>query len=91
MNGLVCVAAPWCGHCKRLAPTWDKLAAEYSDNADVSVAKVDCTQNRDLCKENGIRGYPTLKLFKNGNIDNAEKYRGGRDFDTLKTWLEGNK
>lgn len=81
--------APWCGHCKRLAPTWDKLAAEYSSVDGVNVVKVDCTQERDLCKSNGVRGYPTLKLIKGGDTEGAVKYSGGRSFDQLKTWLDG--
>ena len=49
--------APWCGHCKRLAPTWDELAGKFSVADDVTVAKVDCTsddnKNKDLCSEQG--------------------------------------
>lgn len=52
----------WCGHCKRLAPTWDKLADEFATVDSVNVATVDCTVNRDACTSNGVRGYPTLKL-----------------------------
>ena len=57
--------APWCGHCKRLAPTWTQLAEEYPDgNGKVNVVKVDCTVQKDLCSKHGVRGYPTLALFK---------------------------
>eukprot|EP00441_Pelagodinium_beii_P020439 CAMPEP_0197678456 /NCGR_PEP_ID=MMETSP1338-20131121/90050_1 /TAXON_ID=43686 ORGANISM="Pelagodinium beii, Strain RCC1491" /NCGR_SAMPLE_ID=MMETSP1338 /ASSEMBLY_ACC=CAM_ASM_000754 /LENGTH=132 /DNA_ID=CAMNT_0043259397 /DNA_START=42 /DNA_END=440 /DNA_ORIENTATION=- len=77
--------APWCGHCKRLAPTWDKLSEEYASTEGVNVAKVDCTEHRPLCQAQGVRGYPTLKLFKSGA---DEKYKGGRDFATLKSWLD---
>ena len=50
--------APWCGHCKRLAPTWEELAKHYESTDGVKVAKVDCTsadnRNKDLCNEHGV-------------------------------------
>ena len=52
--------APWCGHCKALAPTWDQLAEKVS--ADSIVAKVDCTVEDELCGEFNVEGYPTLVL-----------------------------
>merc|ERR1719453_466636 len=67
--------APWCGHCKKLAPTWDQLADAGMDN--VAVAKVDCTVSKTTCSAEGVRGYPTLKFFSNGG--EGEKYQGGRD------------
>lgn len=79
-------SAPWCGHCKRLAPTWDRLADEKpSDN--INIGKIDCTAHQSVCSSNGVRGYPTLKLFKNGG--DGEKYQGGRDYDTLSNWVLG--
>jgi thioredoxin domain-containing protein 5 len=73
--------APWCGHCKRLAPTWEKLADEVtSAGLNVKVAKVDCTVAKDVCSGQGIRGYPTLQLHTNGKVD---KYNGSRDLQAL--------
>ena len=54
----------------------------------VNVVKVDCTANRGLCKSNGVRGYPTLKYFKNGDVTGSEKYKGGRSFDALKKFVD---
>lgn len=77
-------AAPWCGHCKRLAPTWDRLGSDLGRD-DVKVGKVDCTQHRTTCGGQGVRGYPTLKLFKQGA--ESVKYQGARDFDSFAAWL----
>jgi thiol-disulfide isomerase/thioredoxin len=55
--------APWCGHCKRLAPIWDQL---YLNNQDrLNVGKVDCTSDdgKGLCSHYEIRGYPSLIFF----------------------------
>eukprot|EP00924_Labyrinthula_sp_SR-Ha-C_P003738 snap_masked-scaffold_3-processed-gene-3.41-mRNA-1 protein AED:0.16 eAED:0.16 QI:0/-1/0/1/-1/1/1/0/127 len=79
--------APWCGHCKRLAPTWTELAGEFASSDKVDIAKIDCTQHRDICSAHGVRGYPTLKYFKNGASE-GEKYQGGRDINGLKRFLE---
>ena len=58
---LVFSDAPWCGHCKALAPTWDELGEKFVDS-DVIIAKIDSTANEiDGIK---IEGFPTLKYFK---------------------------
>lgn len=75
--------APWCGHCKRLAPTWDDLAGEFAGNPQAKVAKVDCTldESKDLCNEQGVDGFPTVFLYKNG--EKLEEYMGSRTLDDL--------
>eukprot|EP01128_Nolandella_sp_AFSM9_P001898 TRINITY_DN122_c0_g1_i1.p1 TRINITY_DN122_c0_g1~~TRINITY_DN122_c0_g1_i1.p1 ORF type:complete len:388 (-),score=154.22 TRINITY_DN122_c0_g1_i1:120-1208(-) len=66
--------APWCGHCKQLAPEWEKAATRL--NNVVPVGKVDCTSNQNLCGKYGVKGYPTIKIFKDGK---AQDYNSGRD------------
>jgi len=73
--------APWCGHCQRMAPAWDQLAKALEDEENISIGRVDCTLDRDLCSTHGVRGYPTLLLFVNGMKE--EKYQGGREFQEL--------
>lgn len=57
--------APWCGHCKQLVPEYEKTATALKGQA--SVAKVDCTEERELCNRFDVQGFPTLKLFRNDN------------------------
>ena len=77
--------APWCGHCKRLAPTWDQLAEQKTAD-DVVVAKVDCTKEKDVCSKAGVKGYPTLKVFHAG--EEKVKYSGARTLEALGDFIE---
>ncbi|KAL5014742.1 hypothetical protein ScPMuIL_009012 [Solemya velum] len=83
-NHFVKFFAPWCGHCKRLAPTWEDLGAAFKDDDSVSIAKVDCTSDRSVCDQFEVRGYPTLLWIKDGQ--KVEKYQGGRTLEDLKQY-----
>lgn len=67
--------APWCGHCKALAPEYEDAATQLKEK-DIHLAKIDCTEEADLCKEYGVEGYPTLKVFR--GPDNISAYSGAR-------------
>ncbi|WP_019938684.1 thioredoxin TrxA [Bordetella sp. FB-8] len=56
--------ATWCGPCKMIAPILEEVAGEYAGR--LTVAKVDVDANPDTAAKYGIRGIPTLMLFKNG-------------------------
>jgi len=86
---LVMFFAPWCGHCKKLAPTWQELAEKFNkaEDQEVVVAKVDCTVETALCSGQDVTGYPTLKFFKSG-VDASVKHRGGRDLDSLVAFID---
>jgi len=80
--------APWCGHCKKMAPDWEKLSGEWESNAVGLVAEVDCTADgKPLCDANGVRGFPTLKY---GDPTSLDDYSGGRDYDSLAKFATEN-
>lgn len=70
-NGLVFVDffASWCGPCKMLAPSVDKLAAEHPE---AKVVKVDVDQENALAMQYGVQSIPTLIVFKNGQLVNRQ-------------------
>lgn len=72
--------APWCGHCKNLAPTYEKVATVFKSEEDVVIANLDADKYKDLAEKYGISGFPTLKFFPKGNKA-GEEYEGGRDLD----------
>jgi len=59
--------AEWCGPCKMIAPILDEIADEYGDK--VKICKLDIDANQDTPPKYGIRGIPTLMLFKNGEVE----------------------
>lgn len=74
--------APWCGHCKAMAPAWEALTKDYEDSDTLFVAECDCTgECKDLCSHVGVQGYPSIKY---GSVDALEDYKGGRDLEALK-------
>lgn len=78
--------APWCGHCKRLAPEYEKAATVLATgDPKVALAKVDCTAETKVCGKYGVSGYPTLKIFKNG--EKTDDYNGPREADGIVKYM----
>ena len=78
--------AEWCGPCKAIAPTLEEVAKEYTGK--LKVAKVNVDENQEIPRKYGIRGIPTLMLFKNGNIE-ATKV-GALSKSQLTAFLDSN-
>ncbi|PAV16068.1 disulfide isomerase [Pyrrhoderma noxium] len=76
--------APWCGHCKNLAPIYEELADVFAHAKDkVIIAKVDADGvGKPLGQKYGVKGYPTLQWF-NADGGEPEKYEGARDLEAL--------
>jgi len=75
--------APWCGHCKALAPHYEEAATALKEK-NIKLAKVDCVDEADLCQSKGIQGYPTLKVYRNGE---ATDYNGPRKADGIISYM----
>lgn len=75
--------APWCGHCKTLAPVLDAVAPFLAGK--MSIGKVDCTTQKALCKRFNVKGYPTMKYYRDGDF---QDYPLGRDKDSIITFGE---
>lgn len=79
--------APWCGHCKNLAPVYEDLASSLEFAKDkVQIAKVDADAEKDLGHKYGVKGFPTLKFFDGKSKDPVD-YSGGRDIESLQNFI----
>ncbi|KAG6866478.1 hypothetical protein C0991_003996 [Blastosporella zonata] len=75
--------APWCGHCKALAPHYEEAATALKDK-NIQLASVDCVDQADLCQSKEVQGYPTLKVYKNGT---PTDYTGPRKADGIISYM----
>eukprot|EP00515_Schizochytrium_aggregatum_P005634 CAMPEP_0202045920 /NCGR_PEP_ID=MMETSP0963-20130614/996_1 /ASSEMBLY_ACC=CAM_ASM_000494 /TAXON_ID=4773 /ORGANISM="Schizochytrium aggregatum, Strain ATCC28209" /LENGTH=470 /DNA_ID=CAMNT_0048610537 /DNA_START=64 /DNA_END=1476 /DNA_ORIENTATION=+ len=90
-NVLVEYYAPWCGHCKKLAPEYEKVGEAYKDDDSVIIAKMDSTANE--VDTVSVQGFPTLKFYPAGSssADDMLDFDGGRDEEGIKAFIEKNR
>ncbi|KAG8698790.1 hypothetical protein FRC08_005698 [Ceratobasidium sp. 394] len=84
--------APWCGHCKNLAPVYEQLADAFSHAKDkVLIVKADADgEAKEVAGKHGVTGFPTLKWFGANDAVKSEPYDGGRDLEALVAFIEKN-
>lgn len=83
---LVKFYAPWCGHCKHLAPHYDEAAKRIQANPNIILVKVDSTLNEVSGVD--IQGFPTLKFYGKDKSKDPIDFNGGRDADGIISWLK---
>ena len=76
----------WCGPCKMIAPILDEIAKKFE--GQIKVAKVDVDSNSDTATNYGVRGIPTLMLFKNGTLIDTKV--GATPKNDLIEWITAN-
>jgi len=75
--------APWCGHCKRMAPILDIVAQKLKGK--IAIGKIDCTKHKTVCNEHNVKGFPTLKYSIDGEVF---EYSAGRDEKSIVAFAE---
>lgn len=75
--------APWCGHCKALAPEYEEAATLLKDKG-ITLIQIDCTVETRLCEKYDVTGYPTLKIFRDGK---HEPYEGPRKSNSIVSFM----
>ncbi|XP_065589092.1 protein disulfide-isomerase A2 [Cyrtonyx montezumae] len=80
--------APWCGHCRRLAPEFARAAAVLRNGSVAVLGKVDAVEQAALSAEFHIEAFPTLKLFRDGNRTHPVAYSGRMDAEGMVLWMQ---
>ena len=77
----------WCGHCQRFKPVWNKLKRENTE--DVNYVDVNCEKEKEVAQEEGIQGFPTIRLY---DADGAllEELEGSRDEENIKNLIKNH-
>ena len=83
--------APWCGHCKNMASTWEKFEGSYNgktiNGKKINIIEVNGDEKGDLTKKYQVNGFPTIKMFAGGKTLDFE---GERTYDAFESFLKNN-
>eukprot|EP00927_Polykrikos_kofoidii_P075877 TRINITY_DN7239_c0_g1_i2.p1 TRINITY_DN7239_c0_g1~~TRINITY_DN7239_c0_g1_i2.p1 ORF type:complete len:231 (-),score=55.89 TRINITY_DN7239_c0_g1_i2:133-825(-) len=86
-NWFVKFFAPWCTHCQRMRPMWEKLAQRaIEQDWPVKIAEVDCTRSKEVCDKAQVKAFPMLALISNGALKG--KYKGETSLQQFEDWLK---
>ncbi|KAG6855649.1 hypothetical protein H0H87_012667 [Tephrocybe sp. NHM501043] len=86
-TSMVAFVAPWCGHCQRMAPEYSKAAKGLHPLLPVYAVDCDAAENKRLCADEGVKGFPTVKLYPRGNKLGSMTYESGeRTANALFNW-----
>jgi protein disulfide-isomerase A1 len=80
--------APWCGHCKKLAPVWEQLGAKYKKTDQIVIAKMDSTLNEIDVPNVVVKGFPSLYFFPGNNKGKPVKYDGKRTLESMAAYVK---
>jgi protein disulfide-isomerase A1 len=80
--------APWCGHCKSLAPKYETLGEQFADDSNIVIAKVDSTENDTPAK---VEGFPTIIFYPAGDKKNPKTFDGDRSVEAMAAFIRENR
>lgn len=81
--------APWCGPCRQFAPEFRKLAKILQNDENIAIAKVDCEADKQMCRDNDVRSYPTIRFYppKSSRYNYVDYSGWHRDAQNIRQWI----
>ncbi len=77
----------WCGHCKRTKPEFNKLMESYKGPVKIMMIDCEAAENAELVKQQGIKGFPTIRYYPSGMGSDFQEYSGERTFPQFQQFL----